>query len=685
VRLASVPSGREAVIDIPLLLSGPILRRTEPARVCVWVATSTPARVRGEVFSFLGGRPLPIGAGSAETIRLGAKLFVHLVGMTPENGAFPRDELLAYDLELSDNGTTKRLADLDLLSGDDTIAYEGLPLPTFFLRDQIPELTILHGSCRELHGKREDAFAAGDELTARHARELNRRPCAIFLTGDQIYADDVAGPVINHATGLGDELLGWSQDDLIPDIPPLADIPVYGRQKLLKEKCGFTSHSAGNHLVSFGEFAAMYLMAWNEKIWPEDFPSAAEALQAPGPVPDSMHVRRRKYVSELKALKEARRSLPAVRRLLANVPTYMIFDDHEITDDWNLCKSWRDEVRNSPAGKRLVANGLAAYWAFEAWGNDPDAFDESFKKTISGYFARDGSVDGETFDRQMWTFDRWTYWAPTTPPAIVLDTRTKRGFDSRDGAARLINREGLEYVRDVAGRAGYDPGERLIIVSPVPVFGLELQERRQKLLANRVKAYRVDLEAWHSNLHGLLDFLDFVIEELKLTECIFLSGDVHYGMNLDVTFSKEDRELHALQLVSSALRHSGTSSGLALGLLGRMVGRKHDRVGWRKPPEVDTSNLKRRALRRPANTDAWDEGAPVFLRPQEVDRLGIKEAPEYRENKTYVEVSEGYESFIVGENNLGLVTVRGPEVTHRLLTRKQDEVLTFTAVLESSE
>jgi phosphodiesterase/alkaline phosphatase D-like protein len=57
--------------------------------------------------------------------------------------------------------------------------------------------------------------------------------------------------------------------------------------------------------------------------------------------------------------------------VLANVPTYMIFDDHDVTDDWNLTARWRHRVHASPAGRRIVANALAAYWAFQGWGNDP--------------------------------------------------------------------------------------------------------------------------------------------------------------------------------------------------------------------------------------------------------------------------------------------------------------------------
>ena len=31
-----------------------------------------------------------------------------------------------------------------------------------------------------------------------------------------------------------------------------------------------------------------------------------------------------------------KRTARSARRSLANIPTYMIFDDHEVTDDWNL-------------------------------------------------------------------------------------------------------------------------------------------------------------------------------------------------------------------------------------------------------------------------------------------------------------------------------------------------------------
>src|SRR6185503_7618579 len=90
--------------------------------------------------------------------------------------------------------------------------------------------------------------------------------------------------------------------------------------------------------------------------------------------------------------------LPAVQRALANIPVYMIFDDHEVSDDWNLNRKWRDNVERSALGRRLLTNALIAYWLCQGWGNDPARFDTSFVEKIEKYCALQwttgGKVDG---------------------------------------------------------------------------------------------------------------------------------------------------------------------------------------------------------------------------------------------------------------------------------------------------
>src|SRR5204863_9949321 len=117
---------------------------------------------------------------------------------------------------------------------------------------------------------------------------------------DQIYADDVPGPMARHITRLGRELTGRVDD--VPGISPLDEIPVYGRRRLVEDVTGFTSPKAENHLLEFGEFVAMYVTAWNEHTWPADLPTASDALPGDEPNPARALLARRTYAAEARAL-----------------------------------------------------------------------------------------------------------------------------------------------------------------------------------------------------------------------------------------------------------------------------------------------------------------------------------------------------------------------------------------------
>ncbi len=670
-------------MELPTLLAGPILRRCEPARACIWLATSVEASVVAEVrrgpqqelrsqatmlSTHRAAGDDVLGSAEATAVRLGQRLWVHLAEVRPTAGELPADELLVYDVEVG--GRT--LGDLGLLDGADGLAYAGLGLPSFFLRRSVPALHLLHGSCRLLHGAGEDAFLAADELLAGVARDISARPALLLLTGDQIYGDDVAGPLVGHLRGLADRLMGAADDASVPDLPPLSEVPVYGRGDLMRERAAFTSPKADNHLGSFGEYAAMYLTAWNGRTWPQDLPAIGDAL------PGASARQRHRYASDGAALGGTRRSLGAVRRVLANTPTLMVFDDHDVTDDWNLTAGWRDRVRARPAGRRIVANALASFWAFQGWGNQPEAFDAGFREQLSTHLVDGGGA--EAYERTLWDYDRWSFVAPTDPPTLVLDTRTQRAFDSPEGAARLVGEHERRRLLRLCEDAGHRPGRPLAVVSAVPVYGLEVTERRQKYLAGKLGPYEIDFEAWHSNLHGTVDLLHLLVEDLRPGWCLLLSGDVHFGMTVEARVGVGERTLPIAQLVASSFKHSGAASRVVLDVLGSGVSATHHRVGWDGPPELDDpSGLKGRVLARAANTDGWDPDSPVFLSPQMARRLGVAEPPRYRESRRYVRPDGHRRSVVVGENNVGLVAVEGARVTHRLLGRRVGETRVFTA------
>ena len=62
-------------------------------------------------------------------------------------------------------------------------------------------------------------------------------------------------------------------------------------------------------------------------------------------------------------------SAPAVRWLLSVMPTIMIFDDHDVHDDWNISAAWRRETRASPWWQSRITGAYMSYWIYQHLGN----------------------------------------------------------------------------------------------------------------------------------------------------------------------------------------------------------------------------------------------------------------------------------------------------------------------------
>lgn len=687
------------------MLAGPILRRAEQKQVCIWVACSRPARIKAEIYRASDlDRPLddhvkPIGTGISKPVRLGENLYVSLVVAVPagdnskpeiaRNGGpagaslFPADELLAYDIEILETETDnpgfpqtsgKRLGDLGLAGGRNSLAYVPFSLPTFFLRAREDStLNILHGSCRKLHGKGHDCLALADEVIAASLQDLNQRPSALFLTGDQVYADDVAGPLIHYLTRFGIRLLG--REERIDGIPKLPEIKIGERQQIVQQYAKFTSGSAGNHLLSFGEFAAMYLVAWNPENWPKAFPVFEGH-------PDKEQAA--KYDMEIRQLENARKVLPAIRRVLANIPTYMIFDDHEITDDWNITREWRDNVQSSRCGRQVIANGLAAYWVFQAWGNDPALYGQErmFPAGIQQYLAG-GQADDKSFQDHFLNIGGWTFACPVTPVTVFLDSRTQRSYDSFDGPPRLVNGQGLKSLVDAALNSGYKKGDPLLIVTPTPVFGFDLVEKFQELLAMVSGVYKVDLETWSANRKGFSSLLKSVMYGLAPNHCIFLSGDVHYGFTSDGTFSlfmQEEKggslSMNVTQLNSSALKTTSLGKEVALGaMIGRVRQLFYPRPSVMKPRTRDEAQSA--GFEDPVeNPERF--GLHVLLgRARGANIVQRFSTAEWMAQKSFVNLSGSViPHLIIADNNIGLVAIDEAKrkISQKLLVKNDDAV-----------
>ncbi|WP_456272089.1 hypothetical protein [Bacillus sp. AK031] len=597
-------------IKLPTILSGPIIRRADSNQVCIWIALSEPLQVKGRIYTV--HQPPDAEACEYETIdcssetdsiHAGKQLFVHLIKLTPHAGALPLETLIGYNLIFENENSSFDLAAFDLLSPhhSSSIVYGNLEYPTFYLSDR--SSSFLYGSCRKLHGEGADTLAEADEALS-SSFDTSGRPAALFLMGDQIYADDVADMVFPLILKLSRQLIG--KEETLGDIEPNLKEKdfqkriqqINGRQYITEQFCSFTSNKADNHLLSIGEYAAMYLLSWSPELWKlaQDenlLPSFEEALED-----DKIHfsfnhqeMHKKEFELELRLLKERynkqstelssfQETLSAARRVLANTPTYMIFDDHDITDDWNLTKTWKSRVHDSALGRHVISNGLASYWLFQGWGNAPATY-EYFKKPMQEYLDvyKPASSSHSDWMESLWAFSSWHFIAPTAPAALFLDTRTQREYfdtpqpvkigrkiDEEKVSPNLIGAETWDTLYQVLLTTSWKAGDPLVIISPTPLYGIGLIENFLQKFILPLRSLGVpvqqsfDLEAWKYNAKGFSEFL-CRIADWSPSDCIVLSGDVHSASAVKSAVGLPDgRSFTIHQYTSSPIKNMSYSS-----------------------------------------------------------------------------------------------------------------------------
>jgi hypothetical protein len=60
---------------------------------------------------------------------------------------------------------------------------------------------------------------------------------------------------------------------------------------------------------------------------------------------------------------------PTVRWLLSTLPSAMVFDDHDVRDDWNTSHTWREQMHAHSWWHHRIVGGLASYWVYQHLGN----------------------------------------------------------------------------------------------------------------------------------------------------------------------------------------------------------------------------------------------------------------------------------------------------------------------------
>ncbi len=590
---------RERIDTLPLILAGPILRNTQLNTVTVWVALKEGCNVTLDIFDTRGNLLI---SGSRRTIRLGTSLHVVAVTADSVSNVFLAGENYLYNLNFGDSKNLNSPGILNSKGSIEAIAYPNYHLPSFALPpENLNELRILHGSCRKLHGENLDALAALDKMIGEAlTQEPKKRPHQLFLTGDQIYVDDVADCLLFMLMDASETLLGWSEQ--LPDVKNIEELLPGKRNNLATNTAGLTasldkfnqvSNLAKSHLFTFGEFVTMYLFAWSDVLWsPADLPQFSDI----NPNNREFNQVPAEFEKEVGYLKEFFSTLKQVRRGLANIPTYMIFDDHEITDDWNLNMAWCDRVLSKPLGRRILQNGLLAYAICQAWGNTPNQFIKDnpgaillkAAETWSASAGKDEKSSREitlgiglptvaeiknTNPRQLPDFDTAIDWHYTvTGPGyevIVLNTRTLRGFPGEDfGFPALLSEETCH--KQISQLENNSEIKVTFIISPSPLIGLPFLEGVQKYatkLAQQLgtSAWGFDPEAWGLEpkaFEQLLARLACRVLPQPKSRVILLSGDVHYSFSSRLQYSATKPFEHSKNVYLQMVIAQFTSSSL---------------------------------------------------------------------------------------------------------------------------
>jgi hypothetical protein len=130
-------------------------------------------------------------------------------------------------------------------------------------------------------------------------------------------------------------------------------------------------------------------------------------------------------------------SAPAVRWLFSVVPTAMIFDDHDVHDDWNTSANWRRAFTAQPWWGKRIESAYQSYWVYQHLGNlSPQqlADDETWEKVRQPGDAAPVLADlAHRADQRSpdirWSVARTFRAAGGTVRLILLDSRSRRVVD----------------------------------------------------------------------------------------------------------------------------------------------------------------------------------------------------------------------------------------------------------------
>jgi hypothetical protein len=285
-----------------------------------------------------------------------------------------------------------------------------------------------------------------------------------------------------------------------------------------------------------------------------------------------------KDYEEYSHLYELAWSDPLNRWLLSTLPSSMIFDDHDVRDDWNTSYAWKQDIEKTSWWHERIVSGLASYWVYQHLGNlspQEREADEIWQKVV----RHEGEAEldlTETLDDLAERVDehpeiyRWSYTREFTDARLVV-------VDSR--AARVLepDRRGLLDDDELAWLDEHMRGDvkHLFIGTSLPFLlppGLHYLEAWNEAVAGGAWGGRsakygeklrrtVDLEHWgafQKDFQAVAKMAVEVADGKRGTApqtVTFLSGDVHHSYVSEVQREGWAGSSRIVQAVCSPIRN----------------------------------------------------------------------------------------------------------------------------------
>jgi hypothetical protein len=265
---------------------------------------------------------------------------------------------------------------------------------------------------------------------------------------------------------------------------------------------------------------------------------------------------------------------PLVRWLFSTVSLSMVWDDHDMSDDWNISRSWHDEMDRKEWWHERAVAGIMSYWIYQHIGNlSPRELDEN------EVYAKVRANPDATDELREWAREidstasgiRWSFCRDIDGVrAIFMDSRASRVLTEERRS--IFDDEVWEWIVDQCS-GDFD---HLLISTTVPFLlspGFHYLEAWNErlcdgewggLVARSSEKLRraVDFDHWASfqfsfaRMRELLEEVGSGRRGSSPASIAILSGDVHHAYLCDIGFKRDAGvESTVVQAVCSPYRN----------------------------------------------------------------------------------------------------------------------------------